>query len=232
MRRRVLYERPFFLFYAVLHLRGKTRKCCYITLIYRRKNDMDSITVQKRNPDEKAKKLRRAGFVPCIIFGGSLPESISVQMEEGAAQKLVRFKRQGSKLQLLLDGQGIPVQIKEKELNPLNNEIVHISFQALRADQRVNSVIHILLKNADMIGGTLEKMLLEIPYASLPADMIDTVTVDVEGMPTGTVLTLADIPELKSDKIELQVDDSTIVLRINDKIRFTKQDATENVAAV
>ena len=184
---------------------------------------MDIITVQKRNPEEKAKKLRRAGLVPCIIFGGTLPESISIQMEEAAARKLVRFKREGSKLHLNLDGQTIPVQIKEKEQNTLNNEIVHISFQALSADQKVNSVIHIILENADVIAGTLEKLLLEIPYASLPADMIDTVTVDLEGIPVGTVLTVADIPELKSEKIDLQVDISSIVLRISDKIRAGKK---------
>lgn len=183
---------------------------------------MDLITVQKRNPGEKAKKLRRTGLVPCSIFGGNLPESISIQMEEVMARKLVRSKREGSKLQLNLDGQTIPVQIKEKEQNSLNNEIVHISFQALSADQKVNSVIHIILKNSDLVAGPLEKMLLEIPYASLPADMIDTVTVDLEGIPVGTVLTVADIPELKSEKIDLQVDTSSIVLRVNDKIRSAK----------
>lgn len=191
---------------------------------------MDIITVQKRNPEEKAKKLRRAGLIPCIIFGGSLQESIPIKMEEAAARKLVRFKREGSKLKLNLDGQTIPVQIKEKEQDTLNNEIVHISFQALSADQKVNSIIHIILKNSDVIAGTLERMLLEIPYASLPADMIDTVTVDLEGMPVGTVLTVADIPELKSEKIDLQVDASSIVLRVNDKIRSTKRVAAEEAA--
>lgn len=191
---------------------------------------METITVQKRNPEEKAKKLRRAGLVPCIIFGGNLQESISIQMEEAVARKLVRFKREGSKLQLNLEGQTIPVQIKEKEQNTLNNEIVHISFQALSADQKVNSVIHIILKNSDVIVGSLERMLLEIPYASLPVDMIDTVTVDLEGMPVGTVLTVADIPELKSEKIDLRVDTSSIVLRVNDKIRSAKQGTTEQAA--
>ena len=191
---------------------------------------MDIIAVQKRNPDEKAKKLRRAGLVPCIIFGGSLRESISIQMEEAIARKLVRSKREGSKLQLNLDGQTIPVQIKEKEQNTLNNEIVHISFQALSADQKVNSVIHIILKNSDILAGTLERMLLEIPYASLPADMIDTVTVDLEGMPVGTVLTVADIPELENEKIDLQVDTSSIVLRVNDRIRSAKRVAAEEAA--
>ena len=54
---------------------------------------------------------------------------------------------------------------------------------------------------------------------TLPEDMIDTITVDVEGMPCGTVLTVGDIPELNSGKLDLQADKTEIVLRISDKTR-------------
>ena len=102
-------------------------------------------------------------------------------------------------------------------LNTVNNEILHLGFQALTADEKVNSVIHLILANDDKVEGPLEQMQFEIPYASLPGDMIDTVTVDLEGMPAGTVLTIGDIPELNSDKIDLQVDPESIVLRINNR---------------
>ncbi|MDF2655523.1 MAG: rRNA E-loop-binding protein [Bacillota bacterium] len=189
---------------------------------------MDIITVQKRNTGTKAKHLRRSGLVPANIFGGTLQESISIQIDEATARRLVRQKREGSKLGLAFDEQVIPVQIKEKTQNTLSQEIVHISFQALRADQKVNSVIHILLKNMDKVAGILERIMLEIPYASLPADMIDTITVDLEGIRVGSVLTVADIPELQSEKIELQIDVDSIILRINDKNRATVQSQKES----
>ena len=144
---------------------------------------------------------------------------MALQLDEAVARKLVGQKREGSRLQLTLDGQTIPVQIKEKTVNLLNNDILHLSFQALQADQKVNSLIHILLANTEKVTDALERMLMEIPYASLPEDMIDTITVDVEGMPCGTVLTVGDIPELNSGKIDLQVDKAEIVLRISDKLR-------------
>lgn len=178
---------------------------------------MNVITVDKRDFTIKAKQLRRSGIVPGSVFGGPLPDSISLQMDEATARKLMHDKREGSKLKLDLGGQIIPVQIKEKTLNTLNNEILHISFQALKADQKVNSVIHIILKNTEKITELLEKMLMEIPYASLPEDMIDTITIDVDGMAVGSVITVGDIPELKSEKIDLQVDTEEIVLRISDK---------------
>ena len=175
---------------------------------------MESISVQKRDFTVKAKKMRRLGMIPGNVFGKSMPESVSIQMEETTARRLIRKKREGSKISLDLDGQVIPVQIKEKSLNPLNDEILHISFQALTTDEKVNSVIHILLANDIKFGGQLEKLLMEIPYASLPGDMIDTITIDADELKSGVVLTVKDIPELMSDKIELQVDTDDIVLRI------------------
>ena len=180
---------------------------------------MDMITVEKRDFAVKTKKMRRLGLIPGSVFGGPLKEAVALQIDEAVARKLVGQKREGSRLQLTLDGKTIPVQIKEKTVNLLNNDILHLSFQALQADQKVNSLIHILLANTEKVTDALERMLMEIPYASLPEDMIDTITVDVEGMPCGTVLTVGDIPELNSGKIDLQVDKAEIVLRISDKQR-------------
>ena len=50
----------------------------------------------------------------------------------------------------------------------------------------------------------------------LPADMIDTLEIDVDGMPVGTIVTVGDIPELKSEKLALQVNSDEIVFRITD----------------
>ena len=177
---------------------------------------MEPINIQKRDLAEKPKRMRRNGIIPAVIFGSFLTESIPVQMEEATARMIVRTKREGSRLNLKLDGELIPVQVKEKVVNTLNNDIVHLTFQALKKDEKINSVIHIVLKNRDKVTETLETMRMVIPYSALPGDMIDTVTVDLDGMPVGTLLKVEDIPELLNDKIELQCDLDEIVLRISD----------------
>lgn len=178
---------------------------------------MENINVQKRDFTVKAKKMRSIGIIPGSVSGKSFPDSISIQMEEADARRLVRLKREGSKVVLNIDGQTVPVQLKEKSLNAVTKGILHLTFQELTADEKVNSVIHLILANEDKVEGTLEQMQFEIPYASLPEDMIDTITIDLDGMPAGTILTVGDISELKSDKIDLQVDPESIVLRINSR---------------
>ncbi len=186
---------------------------------------MNTIMVEKRNMTKKAKQLRRSGMVPCVIYGGTLKESLSVQMGQSIANKIARLKREGSKIQIKLDNQVISVQIKDKTQNLLTDEITHISFQALNADQKVNSVAHIILQNADKVAGVIEKLLMEVPYSAYPDDMIDTVTIDLEGLPVGSILTVGDIPEFKNGKVDLQVGADSMVLRIRDKKRLLSQDA-------
>ncbi len=179
---------------------------------------MDSMNVQKRDFSVKAPKLRRLGFIPGSIFGKSLKESIPIQIEKAAAQKMDREKREGSRLTLKLGKQSYNVQVKEKSSHPVTGEILNINFQALTADEKVNSILHIEFINDDRLSGIVDKMIFEVPYSALPADMIDTVTVDMEGMQIGTVLHLKDIEELNTDKIELKMDPESIVVRITDKL--------------
>ncbi|NLA88013.1 MAG: 50S ribosomal protein L25/general stress protein Ctc [Clostridiales bacterium] len=178
---------------------------------------MDIITVEKRNDKLKAKQLRREGIVPCSVFGGNLPNSISIQMDEKTADKMLRKLRLGSKIQLQLEDQIIMTQIKDSSRRFVDNKVEHISFQALAPQTKVNSVAHVILINDDAVPGVLEKLLMEIPYTALPEDMVDTVTVDLEDKGVGTIITVGDIPEFLSERIELQVEKDSMVLRISEK---------------
>ena len=175
---------------------------------------METINVEQRDFSVKPKQLRRLGKIPGSVLGKSLPETLPIQMDESAARLLVTQLREGSKVQLKLGAKTIPVQIKEKSVDTMNHQILQITFQALAAGEKINSVIHILLKNEDKITDELEKVLLEIPYSSLPGDMIDTITIDLDGLKSGYILAVKDIPELMSKKIDLQVEPDNVVFRI------------------
>lgn len=178
---------------------------------------MNMITVESRNKAKKAKQLRRDGIVPCTIYGGALAESLLIQMDQNAAKRMLRSKQEGSRMEIQLDGKNIPVQIKDVESNIINSEIIHICFQALEADKRVNSKAQIILENTDKVVGILEQMLFEVPYSALPADMIDTVVVDLEGLAVGSFLTLEDILDFKNENINLQVSSDSMILKISDR---------------
>ena len=180
---------------------------------------MNTILAQKRDVTAKPKQLRRSGIIPCIICGAELKESLSVQIDQSTARQLLRTKRNGSKVNIQTEGKSYPTLIKDLEYNGMNDEILHISFQVLDAKKKFNSVADIVLINKEKVSGVLEQMQLQVPHAAEPEYLLDTVTVDLENIPTGTTLTIGDIPEFQSDKIELQADAGSIVLRISDKKR-------------
>ena len=177
---------------------------------------MDTINVEKRDMSVKVNHLRKAGFVPCAVYGGPLPESLSIQMTQQDANQLFVNNRDGSKVALKLDGKLIPALIKE-ELRDFNTrDIKSIGFQALKADQPINSIAHVLVKNADKVPGIVEHIIFEVPYHALPQYMIDTVTIDLEGKGIGTCITIADIPEFCDEHVDVKLEPDTLVLRIAD----------------
>ena len=180
---------------------------------------MDIIKAKMRDPAAKAKQLRRLGNIPCVIGGAGLKESLSVQIDQVTAKQLKRTKRNGSKVDIQVDGKIYHTLIKELEYNSMNDSIAHISFHVLEVGKKINSVADIVLLNKDKVQGVLEQMQMRVPHAAEPEYLLDTVTVDLDGVINGTTLTIGDIPEFQSDKIELQVDPSIIVLRISDKKR-------------
>lgn len=178
---------------------------------------MDIIKAEIRDPAAKAKQLRRLGIIPCVIDGAELLESLSVQIDQGTARQLKRTKRTGSKVDIQVGGKTYHTLIKKLEYNSLSDTIIHISFHVLDTDKKVNSVADIVLINKDKVQGVLERMQMRVRHAATPEYLLDTVTIDLDGVPIGTTLTIGDIPEFQSDKIELQTDPGNIVLRISEK---------------
>ena len=189
---------------------------------------MDIIKAALRDPAAKAKQLRRLGMIPCVISGAEPEKSLSVQIDQGTARQLRRTKRCGSKADIQVDGKIYHTLIQELEYNILNDTIVHISFHVLDANKKVSSVADIVLLNRDKVQGILERMQMQIPHTAVPEYLLDTVAIDLDGLPIGTTLKISDIPEFQSDKIELQTDPGTIVLRISDKKRADARSATES----
>ena len=192
---------------------------------------MDIMEVSKRDMTTKAKKLRRSGLTPGNVFGGHLKESVLIQVDSRLLMQTLAGKHIGSRLTLSLDGQKLPVQIKDKDVNSQNGEIQNISFQALAADHKVNTVAHVVLQNTEKNTNMLEFMVTEIPYDALPQDMVDLVEIDVDGLAVGTVITVGDLKELNTDKIELKLPKDEIVLRVSDPKRYEKENEVPEAEA-
>lgn len=188
---------------------------------------MNTMKAELRDPQVKAKSLRRSGQLPCCIYGAQLPESMSIQVALHEATNFLRKNGTGSKVELEVDGKKMLTLVKEIARNTLKNEVEHINFQALEADTMVSSTADIVLENRDKVPGFIAQVLFKLPYTALPADLMDTVVIDLEGMKMGSRVTVQDLPIAQNDKIQLLVEPDTVVFSIMDNKRTSDKDEDE-----
>ena len=87
--------------------------------------------------------------------------------------------------------------------------------------------LQIYRTGTENVRGLLEQMIDEVPYESLPKNMIDSVTLDLTGAGVGTVITLADIPELNTGSITMHLPSDSIVLRITEAKALPEEESEE-----
>lgn len=178
---------------------------------------MNTIRAEIRSPQTKAKTLRKTGSVPCCIFGPSLSETLSIQISQADAEKLLKTGGEGCKAELELDDGKKTVLIKEISRNTVKDEIEHIAFLMLEEGRKVNTTAKIVLLNKDKISGYVSQVLFRIPYSALPADLVETVTVDLTELQVGRRLTVKDLPIARNNKVELLLSTESPVLGIVEK---------------
>ena len=161
---------------------------------------MNTLKVEKRDMQTKAKKLRREGFVTGNVFGREIKGSIPVQMTKKAVEELLKDCRKGSQVMINLDGKDMDVLIKEIDYDSMKHQVLEIDFQELVKGEMVHSVAEVILLNHDkVIGGIIELDLKEISYKATPDSLVEKIEIDLETMRPGDELKVKDLA-IASDK--------------------------------
>ena len=157
---------------------------------------MESITItgSKRKSLGKAdaKALRREGLVPCIIYGGK--ENVHVQIDERAFGKLIYTPYQYI-VNLEVDGDTIPVVLKDVQYHPVSDKIVHVDFQQL-AGRPVRMTLPILTKGQArgvLNGGRLRVVRRNVRVQGLPEDMPSFIELDITNLRIGKAIKIGDL---------------------------------------
>lgn len=146
-----------------------------------------------------ARKLRRAGRVPGVIYGGG-DEPVMVSME--ARETLQLFQSipvDNTILNLSLDGEAGPEQalVREVQVHPYRTELLHVDF--IRVRRGVPIEVHVpvhLMGLPDGVrndGGILEQVAHDIIVKCVPSLIPEAIEVDVTGFGIGDVLRAGDV---------------------------------------
>ena len=139
---------------------------------------MITLKVEKRNPEVKAKKLRRDGFVCGVLYGKEMKESTTIQLTEPEALRFIKANKEGTQVMLDLDGKQVDALVKNIDYDPMKKQIMALDFQALVAGETVATSVQVILENEDAAQGIVEQTLNEVHYKADPANMLDTIVID------------------------------------------------------
>ena len=139
---------------------------------------MITLKVEKRNPEVKAKKLRRDGFVCGVLYGKEMKESTPIQLTEPEALRFIKANKEGTQVMLDLDGKQVDALVKNIDYDPMKKQVMALDFQALVAGETVATSVQVILENEDAAQGIVEQTLNEVHYKADPANMLDTIVID------------------------------------------------------
>ena len=137
---------------------------------------MLTLKAEKRNPDEKAKKLRRDGFIT----------GVSLKFTEKDASAFIKNAKEGTQAYLELDGKNVDVLVKNIDFDPLTKKYMALDFQALVAGEIVSATVPIVYVNEDKVQGIFEAELSEVHYKADPAHLLEPVEIDLAALPQTT----------------------------------------------
>jgi len=145
-----------------------------------------------------AKRLRRAGHVPAILYGGAEPIKVAVAPRdiyrlihghEGSTQLLsVAFEgTSGSRMAI----------IRDLQYDPVSEDLIHVDLQEVAMDRaiQVSVAVHHV---GEAVGvketlGILEMILREVQVSCLPGNIPELLEADVTNLHIGDVLTVKDL---------------------------------------
>jgi large subunit ribosomal protein L25 len=159
-----------------------------------------SLTVEERSErgSREARRLRRAGFVPGVLYGASHPDPVSLKV---GARELRHLLVDGSALfDVKIGGEkSVPAILKDRQDHPVRDEVVHVDFLEVRLDEKIHATVAIELEGAEEApgvkeGGVLDQPTREVNIEALPTDIPERIVVNVSHMDMGDTLTLDAVP--------------------------------------
>jgi large subunit ribosomal protein L25 len=136
----------------------------------------------------EARRTRRDGKVPAVLYGGEGHEATPIAVEPRALLKILHSESGANTLiSLKLAGSGdTRVLVKEYQLDPITHHILHADFYRVAMDRMLQVTVPIVVRGESpgvkQQGGILEFVHRELEIECLPADIPENVVIDISNL--------------------------------------------------
>lgn len=164
----------------------------------------------------EARRLRRKGVIPAIVYGGNRPTA-SVVVDPAAINRILHSTSGHNTIfDLELDGERSKAMVVDWQYEPIKGSLLHIDLKRIAMDQRLRLKVPIVLRGEAVgvktQGGILEQVLREVEIECLPGDIPPHIDVDVSELVFGQVIRVGDL--LHGGKLQFLTDENQTVAHI------------------
>lgn len=143
------------------------------------------------------RRLRKANRVPGIVYGAG--EATMIELDHNTLYYALRNEAfHASVLSLDLDGKKEPVLLRDFQMHPFRQQVLHVDFQRVDAKKKIHMKVPLHFVNAEIApgvktGGIISHVLTELEIICLPADLPQALEVDLSGLELGHSIHIADV---------------------------------------
>jgi large subunit ribosomal protein L25 len=144
----------------------------------------------------EARRLRKQGLVPGVLYGRDEPVSISIPERDLRAALTTRGGL-NAVLDVVVDsGKTHSSVLKEYQQDPVRGFITHVDLQEVRLDQPIHATVPVTLHGEAAgvkEGGILSQVTNELNVEALPMEVPEHIEVDVSALEIGDTLRLSSV---------------------------------------
>lgn len=167
-----------------------------------------------------SRRLRRAGKVPGIIYGGeAAPQAIELD-HKNLMINMQKEAFHASILNLAVGAKKQQVLLRDAQFHPYKAQILHVDFQRVKATEELHISVPLHFINEDsapgvkLSHGQVNHVMTELDIQCLPKDLPEFIEVDVGALEVGQTIHVADLKLPKGVRAGQQYDEDAIVVGI------------------
>ena len=172
----------------------------------------------------RIRRLRATGMVPANLYGHK-QETVNLMIDEAAMKMILR---RGHQIVKLTGASSDEALIKEVQWNVWGNEILHVDFTRINANETVKATVPVVLKGDAAglrEGGVIETLIHEVEVECSAFNMPENIVISVTNLGLGQQITAADLKLPEGVTTDLAADTVMVVC-------VTKQEEVDMTSAV
>lgn len=137
------------------------------------------------------RRMRRAGKAPGVVYGGTVAPT-PIELDHNALFHALRAEKfHSSILAMKLDGTTTKVLLRDVQMHPFKNEILHVDFQRVDENRKIHMKVPLHFVNGEVSpavkisGAIVSHVMNDLDITCLPKDLPEFIEVDLSELDVG-----------------------------------------------